>query len=194
MAEIKSLCVYCAASNSVDESYLEAARDLGRSLADAGIATVFGAGSVGLMGAVANGALEKNGNVIGVIPEHLERRELGHRGVGEYLVVSSMHARKQVMFERSDAFCILPGGLGTLDEAFEVITWRQLRLHDKPIFLLNINGFWEPLLSLVEHLAKERFLHDDPGNLFHVVSNGPELISALACAPSPRFGADASLL
>ena len=194
MAEIKSLCVYCSASNSVDESYLLAAKDFGRSIASAGITTVFGAGSVGLMGAVANGALEKGGKVIGVIPEHLERRELGHRGVGEYLVVSSMHARKQVMFERSDAFCILPGGLGTLDEAFEVITWRQLRLHDKPIYLLNINNFWAPLLSLIEHLAKERFLHDDPSNLFHVVADGPELIAALAAAPSPRFEADASLL
>jgi uncharacterized protein (TIGR00730 family) len=194
MTEPRSLCVYCAASNDVGSAYLEAARELGELAARQGIRLVFGAGSVGLMGALADGALSQGGEVIGVIPEHLEQRELGHRGISDYIVVGSMHDRKRVMFEHADAFAILPGGLGTLDEAFEVITWRQLGLHDKPIFLLNFNGFWDPLLRLVEHLLDQRFLHQDPARLFQVVSDGAGLLEAVRAAPRPEPGVDSAIL
>ena len=183
MSDQKTLCVYCAASDRVAETYREMAYALGAEAARQGIRLVFGAGSVGLMGALADGALAEGGHVIGVIPEHLEKRELGHKGVSEYLVVDSMHYRKRVMFERSDAFAVLPGGLGTLDEAFEVITWRQLGLHDKPIFLLNGNGFWDPLLSLVCHLRDEGFLHRSPDTLFRTVDGIGELVEGVLAAP-----------
>jgi uncharacterized protein (TIGR00730 family) len=194
MTEPKSLCVYCAASNDVNPAYLDAARELGALAARQGMRLVFGAGSVGLMGALADGALGQGGEVIGVIPEHLEQRELGHRGIGDYIVVGSMHDRKRVMFEHADAFAILPGGLGTLDEAFEVITWRQLGLHDKPIFLVNLNGFWDPLLELIGHLLQNRFLHQDPAQLFRVVDDPTALLEAVIAAPGPGPSADSALL
>ena len=183
MPDRKTLCVYCAASDRIAQYYRELARDLGAEAARRGIRLVFGAGSVGLMGALADGALAEDGHVIGVIPEHLEKRELGHKGISEYVVVGSMHDRKRAMFERSDAFAILPGGLGTLDEAIEVITWRQLGLHDKPIFLLNGQGFWEPLLSLVGHLRDEGFLHQSPESLFQVVGDIEGLLEGVDRAP-----------
>lgn len=188
MTDQKTLCVYCAASDRVDEGYRELAHTLGGEAARRGIRLVFGAGSVGLMGALAEGALAQNGHIIGIIPEHLERRELGHRGISEYIVVDSMHSRKRAMFDRSDAFAVLPGGLGTLDEAFEVITWRQLGLHEKPIFLVNGNGFWDPLLALVRHLRTEGFLHQRPERLFKVVDGIDELLEDVSRAPRPAPG------
>ena len=148
-SEIRTLCVYCGSSNAVAPRHLAAAAELGRLAAGRGIEIVFGGGHVGLMGALADGALVAGGRVTGVIPGHLEAREVGHRGVTELIVVDSMHTRKRRMFEIADAFCALPGGLGTLDETFEIITWKQLGLHDKPIVLVNVEGFWNPLLDLV---------------------------------------------
>jgi uncharacterized protein (TIGR00730 family) len=194
MTDPKTLCVYCSASNEVSPAYLEAARELGGLAARSGLRLVFGAGSVGLMGALADGALAEGGQVVGVIPEHLEQRELGHRGISEYIVVGSMHDRKRVMFDHADAFAILPGGLGTLDEAFEVITWRQLGLHDKPIFLVNLSGFWDPLLVLIEHLLHERFLHQDPARLFQAVDDTPALVEAVLAAPRPGPSVDSAML
>ena len=194
MADHKTLCVYCAASDRVDEGYRVLAHTLGSEAARRGIRLVFGAGNIGLMGALAKGALAQNGHVTGIIPEHLERRELGHKGISEYIVVDSMHSRKRAMFDRSDAFAILPGGLGTLDEAFEVITWRQLGLHEKPIFLVNGNGFWDPLLALVRHLRTEGFLHQQPESLFKVVNGVEELLEDVSRAPRPAASAPSDRL
>jgi hypothetical protein len=137
------------------------------------------------MGALADGALAEQGQVTGVIPEHIEQWELGHKGISEYLVVGSMHERKKVMFDRSDAFCVLPGGLGTLDETLEMITWRQLSMHDKPIVLVNNAGYWDPFLRLIDHIVKEGFLHQKADKLFQVVSEVSEVFDAIASARPP---------
>ena len=194
MTELRALCVYCGSSNSAAASHLEAAAELGRLAARRGVEIVFGGGHVGLMGALADGALAEGGRVVGIIPEHLEAREVGHEGVSELIVVDSMHTRKRRMFERADAFCILPGGLGTLDEAFEIITWKQLGLHDKPIVLANIEGFWEPLLVLFAHQLAAGYLHERHWHLFNVVGRVNEVFDAVAGAPTPSVAADSELL
>lgn len=185
--EIKALCVYCGSSSQVRDSHLQAARELGILAARAGVAIVYGGGRVGMMGAVAEGAQSAGGRVIGIIPQHLEKLEAGNRGITEYLVVDSMHARKQLMAERSDAFCALPGGLGTLDETFEIITWRQLKLHDKPVILANIDGFWDPLIHLVEHQTTEGYLRGGSTGLFHVVERVDQVLDCAASAPRPTL-------
>ncbi len=193
-SRIRALCVYCGSSNSAAANHLETAAELGRLAARRGIEIVFGGGHVGLMGALADGALGEGGRVTGIIPEHLEAREVGHRGLSELVVVDSMHTRKRRMFERSDAFCVLPGGLGTLDEAFEIITWKQLDLHDKPIVLVNIEGFWDPLLVLFAHQLASGYLHPRHWHLFRVVTGIDDIFDAIAVAPAPSVAADSELL
>lgn len=190
MASIVSLCVYCGSSSLVAKSHLALARALGRRCAERGIAVVFGGGRVGLMGALADGALAAGGAAIGVIPQHLMHEERGHQGLTRLDVVTSMHERKQRMFELSDAFCALPGGLGTLDETFEMITWRQLGLHDRPIVLLDHEGFWQPLLALIEHQAQAGYLKPADGRLFVVADSIDTLFLRLAEAPEPRSATD----
>ena len=185
--QIRALCVYCGSSSQVSESHLRAARELGALAARAKVDIVYGGGRVGLMGALGEGALAAGGRVIGIIPEHLEVLEVGNRKSSEYIVVESMHARKQLMAERSDAFCALPGGLGTLDETFEIITWRQLKLHDKPVILANIEGYWDPLLRLVEHQTAEGYLHGGSAGLFHVVERVDQVLEVAAKAPRPAL-------
>jgi uncharacterized protein (TIGR00730 family) len=158
---------------------------LGREAAARGIRIVFGGGHVGLMGVVADAALAAGGEVIGVIPEHLQVRELGHRGLTRLEVVESMHSRKARMCALADAFCVLPGGLGTLDEAFEIITWKQLRLHDKPIVLLNQAGYWGPLLDLVKHQVAAGYVRPQHAELFSVAETVAGVFEALAEAPEP---------
>lgn len=187
MTKLNALCVYCGSSGNVRESHLAAARKLGQLSAQDGVDIVFGGGRVGLMGAVAEGALEAGGRVIGIIPEHLEVLEVGLRSASEYIVVDSMHSRKQMMAERSDAFCALPGGLGTLDETFEIITWRQLKLHDKPILLANIDGFWDPLLRLIDHQIGEGYLRGPTEGLYQVVDRVEDVLTAAASAPRPAI-------
>jgi len=184
---IRALCVYCGSSSQVRPSHLEAARELGTLAARAAVDIVYGGGRVGMMGAVAAGAQAAGGRVVGIIPRHLEDLEAGNRSATEYLVVDSMHARKQLMAERSDAFCALPGGLGTLDEAFEMITWRQLKLHDKPIIFVNLEGFWDPLLRLVEHQTAEGYLRGGSAGLFHVVERVDQVLETAATAPRPSL-------
>src|SRR5262244_2608254 len=152
MASIVSVCVYCGSSVGANPRYAEAAQQLGAELAGHGMRLVYGGGRIGLMGHVADAVLASGGQVIGVIPEHLQAREKGHRGVTELRIVASMHERKNLMFQLSDAFVILPGGFGTLDEAFEMLTWRQLHLHDKPILFLNVARYWARLQKLVDQL------------------------------------------
>jgi uncharacterized protein (TIGR00730 family) len=190
MAKIRSLCVYCGASSRVAAVHREAASGLGRLLAAAGIRLVFGGGRVGLMGVIADAALEAGGQVTGIIPEHLDRLEVGHRGAGELIVVGSMHERKQKMFELADGFAVLPGGLGTLDEAFEMVTWKQLRLHDKPIVLIDIADYWKPLIVLIDHMIKEGFTQPAHRGLFGTVTRIEDVIPALEAMPAPAFSAD----
>ncbi len=190
----RSLCVYCGSSGTVDPRHLWAAAELGGLAADRGVEIVFGGGHVGLMGALADGALAAGGRVVGVIPEHLQSREPGHRGVSELIVVDSMHTRKRRMFELSDAFCVLPGGLGTLDETIEIVTWRRLDLHDKPVVLVNLEGFWTPLLKLIDHQTAAGYLHAHDSGLFHVVEEVAAVFEAITAAPAPRLTPDSDRL
>lgn len=184
---IKSVCVYCGASNGASETFLKIATDVGRALGENGIRLVYGGGDIGLMGAVADAALAAGGEVIGIIPEHLKNAELGHRGLTELKIVDSMHTRKRMMFDLSQAFVVLPGGMGTLDETFEIITWRQLRLHDKPVILVNLGGYWDPLLRLVEHQTAEGYLRGGSAGLFQVVERVDQVLEAAAKAPRPAL-------
>lgn len=187
MRKINSVCLYCGSSNSVDAVYKEAAAEFGRLLAGAGIRLVYGGGHVGLMGVAADAALSLGGEVVGIIPQHIRIREIQHTSLTELHVVDSMHIRKNMMFEMSDAFVILPGGLGTLDETFEILTWRQLGLHDKPVIIANINGFWDPLLGLIEHTIDRRFARPTNRDLFVVVETVNEVLGALAVEPEPEI-------
>jgi hypothetical protein len=150
--------VYCASSNHTVAKYGDAAFSVGVCLADRGIGVVYGGGSVGLMGKVADGALSRGGEVIGVIPEKLQALELGHDGCTELIVVDSMHTRKQTMADLSDGFLALPGGWGTWEELFEVTTWTQLGYHHKPVGVLNVHGYYDPLLQMVRNALREGFV------------------------------------
>jgi len=185
MAAIDSVCVYCGSSSGANPRHAEVARELGRRLAEGNIRVIYGGGRVGLMGQVADAALAAGGKVIGVIPEHLEAGEVGHRGLTELRVVASMHERKTLMFELAGAFVILPGGFGTLDEAFEMLTWRQLRLHDKPIVFLDIDGYWAPFHAVVEHFIREGFARENSRNLFTMVADVEQVIPTLLRQPAP---------
>ncbi|MEM7225439.1 MAG: TIGR00730 family Rossman fold protein [Pseudomonadota bacterium] len=187
MAKIGSVCVYCGSSNQVDVAHLTAARDFGRTLAEEGVRLVFGGGRVGLMGAMADGALDAGGRTTGVIPTFLQDLEVGHDGLESMEVVDAMHPRKARMVELADAFCVLPGGLGTLDEAFEVITWRQLGLHDKPIVLVNLGGFWQPLLDLIAHQASNGYIRQPMEKLVIVVDRIADILPALESAPDSEL-------
>jgi len=181
-----SLCLYCGSKPGQDPAYAEAAQALGRFVAQAGIRLVYGGGRVGLMGAAADACLEAGGEVIGIIPDFLMRHEVGHRGLTRLEVVSSMHERKMRMAELAEAFCILPGGLGTLEELFEVLTWRQLGLHDKPIVVLDIQGYWQPLSHLLQAQLAGGFLREVDLELLRFVPGVEEMAEALRARPAAR--------
>ena len=162
-----SLCVYCGSRFGTDPAYRESATGLGDLIARKGITLVYGGGGVGLMGLTANAALNSGGKVVGIIPSFLLRREAGHPNLTETVVVETMHERKLQMFERSDAFVILPGGIGTLEEFFEVLSWRTLGLHAKPIVIIDQGGYWQPLEALLKSIVTGGFA--DPINFDHVV-------------------------
>ena len=157
---MRRVCVFCGASSGRVPAYADAARGFGAALAARGLGLVYGGGRVGLMGAVADGALAAGGEVIGVIPQELVDRELAHDGVTELRVVGSLHERKALMAELSDAFVALPGGFGTLDELMEQLTWSQLGLHDKPVALFDVEGYWRPLIELARHATEEGFVRE----------------------------------
>ena len=184
MTEIKRLCVYCGSSGAVEASYREAASELGARLAAAGIELVYGGGRVGLMGLLADAALIGGGKVTGVIPTRLLRAEVAHSGVTELVVVESMHVRKRLMAEKADAFAVLPGGIGTLDELFETLSWKQLGLHDKPLLLVDIGGYWAPLRALLDHIVVTGFARPHTRQLLRVVPSVPELMAALSEEPA----------
>jgi hypothetical protein len=158
MSKINALCVYCGSSPGTDPAFVEAAQNFGKILAENKVRLVYGGGSVGLMGAVADAVLEHGGDVTGIIPEFLTRREQPRRLAQELIVTRDMHERKRIMFERADGFVALPGGIGTLEEVVEQLTWAQLGRHKKPILFANINGYWDPLLSLIAHMRQQEFL------------------------------------
>jgi uncharacterized protein (TIGR00730 family) len=187
MSSDTSLCVYCASSLGIDSRHIEAAQELGRVMAQRRVRLVYGGARIGLMGALADAVLAGGGDVIGIIPRHLDKVEVGHRGASELIVVGSMHERKNMMFEMSDAFAVLPGGFGTLDETFEILTWRKLGLHDKPVFLVDIAGFWRPLLSLIDHAIGQGFAAAGDRELYRVVATVPALLAALETAPRPKL-------
>ena len=158
MTKIKTVCVYCGSGPGTNPRYIESAKALGKTFAENGVRLVYGGGSLGMMGAIATSALDHGGVVIGIIPDFLTARENALTRVQEMIVTPDMHERKRLMFERSDAFVALPGGIGTLEELVEQLTWQQLGRHSKPVLLANIDGFWEPLLNLLAHMRATQFI------------------------------------
>ncbi len=194
MVALSSLCVYTGASGRVDGVHREAAARLGGLMAARGVHLIYGGGRVGLMGVLADAALAAGGRVTGVIPAHIEEAEIAHRRVTNLIVVNSMHERKLKMFQLADAFAVLPGGLGTLDETLEIITWRQLGLHDKPIVLVDNEGYWAPLRRLIDHLVATGFAGPDTERLFTVVDRVDDIFAAVAATRPPVTEAREGLL
>ena len=179
---VESVCVFCGSSSAVDPAYLRAAAALGRALADAGLQMVYGGGGVGLMGACARAAHEAGGRVTGVIPDFLVGREHALETI-EHVVVANMHERKMMMFERSDAFVVLPGGVGTLEEVVELLSWRRLGLHAKPIVFYDPGGFWRPLFALFEQFIDDRLVPAEFRSCWEVVTRVEDIIPALRAMP-----------
>lgn len=166
MSKIKSACVYCGSSATSNPVFDDPTIELGKSLAEAGITLVYGGGSPGLMGKVANSCMDAGGAVIGIIPDHILKLEVRHNDLTELHIVDNMHTRKMMMADKSDAFVIMPGGLGTLDEAFEIMTWKYLGVHNKPVIVANIDGYWDPLLDLIKHMNVHRFVREEHMNTY----------------------------
>jgi len=177
-----SICVYCGSRHGAKPAYRGAAQALGTAIGARGWQLVYGGGKVGLMGEVADAVLQAGGRVVGVIPDTLKKREVGHDGLHELHVVQTMHERKQLMAERADLFIALPGGIGTLEELYEVWTWRQLGYHDKPIGLLNVDGYYDALLRFMDHTVAEGFLSPEQQQVLHVGSEPEALLDKLAAA------------
>jgi len=181
----KSICVFCGSNQGAQDVYRRSAREVGRRLAESKIQVVFGAGNCGLMGAVADAALEAGGRVVGVIPKALQRREVARDGLSELHVVRSMHERKAMMTELSDAFLALPGGLGTLEELFEVLSWAQLGIHEKPVGLLNVAGYFDPLLVFLDRSLQEGFVRPEHHSLLLHGEDLDELLARMTAYESP---------
>jgi uncharacterized protein (TIGR00730 family) len=188
----RAICVYCGSSSGSNPAYTAAARKLGTDMAAAGFGLVYGGGGIGLMGEVARSVLAAGGHVLGVIPGFLKQREVHFKDASELIVTKDMHARKMLMFERADAFVALPGGIGTLEELIEQMTWAQLGRHGKPVIVADIAGFWGPLLTLLDHMSEQAFLHkpfmERAGQaIYDVVADAGEIVpriqSLLAAMP-----------
>ncbi len=182
---LTSICVYCGSSPGNDPDYLDSGRILGRAIGEAGLRLVYGGGTKGIMGAVADGTIEAGGKVIGIIPRFLMNKEATEKALGvldELVVTEDMHERKHRMFEEADAFVTLPGGIGTLEEVIEIMTWAQLGRHTKPIVLANINGFWDPLSMLIDHMRDAGFIHTGHRVQPLVVNSAQEIVPAILAA------------
>ena len=194
MARLTSVCVYCGSGFGGDPAFADAARRLGTALARAGVKLVYGGGNVGLMGTVAGATLDAGGHVTGIIPDFLKSRERMLDAVQETIVVSDMHTRKKLMFDRADAFVAMPGGIGTLEDLVEQLTWAQLGQHRKPILLLSVNGFWDPLITLIDHMRGQGFIREGL-DLSYLIGDDPDRVverleAALAEAgPAPHADA-----
>ena len=175
----KSVCVYCGSRPGDTPDFTKDAEALGRGLAESGWRLVYGAGDVGLMGSVARAAQDAGGNTFGVIPQHLVDWEVGKTDLTSYIVTETMHERKKVMFMNCDAVVVLPGGAGSLDELMEALTWRQLGLHEKPIFLVNTDGYWEPLMQLMNHVVTRGFADGSLLNYMELVPDAAATLRAL---------------
>lgn len=181
---IKRVCVFCGSSEKCDAAYLDAAGSLGRSLAHAGLSLVYGGGRAGLMGRVANGTLDAGGTVLGVLPRFMDEVEWGHTGVQELRLVDDMHERLRTMKQEADAFVALPGGCGTLDELFQTITWKRLGLHVGPIVIVNLNGFFDPCIAMLDRCIAERFMSPGHAAIWTVVDAVDRVVPALLQAPA----------
>ena len=184
---MQSVCVFCGSSPGIDPAYAQAARSLGRTLAEANVRLVFGGGHVGLMGVISNAALEAGGEAIGIIPKSLVERELAHPGLTDLRIVGSMHERKAMMSDLSEGFITLPGGTGTLEEFFEVLTWAQLGEHEKPCGLLNVAGYYDPLLAVFDQMVDEGFLSASNRALVLVESEPDKLLRRLDLYRPPEI-------
>lgn len=189
MTSIRSLAVFCGSRVGINPVYAAAGRALGHGMARAGIRLVYGGGRIGIMGVVADAVLEADGQVLGVIPEFLAKWEVAHEKATEMVVTDTMHTRKLRLYEESDAFLIMPGGLGTFDEAFEIITWRQLRLHDKPILLCNVAGWAGPLVGTIEHAIQQGFADPACRGLFEVIDGVEAVLERLKTLEAGGRGA-----
>jgi hypothetical protein len=190
MHKIRKICVYCGSSGGADPAFLAAAEQFGRILAENDIGLVYGGGDLGLMGATAHAVLRAGGHVTGIIPRFLQKREHMLASVQELVIVEDMHERKRLMFERADAFVALPGGIGTLEELVEQLTWVQLERHDKPVLIADIGGFWRPLLALLDHMREQGFIRPHCEARYLVCESVAEILpllrAAAAQAPKPR--------
>ena len=193
MSPIPAVAVFCGSRSGNDPAYRDAAQALGQGLARAGLRLVYGGGRIGLMGVLADAALAEGGTVTGVIPEFLTRREVAHAGITELVVTDSMHSRKQRMFQAADAFISLPGGLGTLDETIEIITWRQLRLHAKPILICDVAGSAAPFVAVIDAAVEADFAAPEARQLFEVLDGVPAVLRRLAVLHGRPGGASARL-
>ena len=178
----KWICVFCGSSKGVRPEYAAAARELGRGIAESGLGLVFGGGSIGLMGVVADSVLEAGGEAVGVIPDVIVDCEVGHNGLTELCVVRTMHERKAMMAERSDAFIALPGGFGTMDEFMEIVTWAQLGIHSKPCVLVNVGGYYDALLRFLDSAVDGGFIRSGNRALIRVAANPAEALKMIECA------------
>lgn len=185
MNDPEAICVFCGSRAGNDPSYGTEAAKLGAMLAEKGIRLVYGGGEIGLMGIVVKAALKAGGKVTGVIPKFLLEYEVGNPNVDDFITVDTMHERKAIMFDRSDAFVVLPGGIGTLDETLEITTWKQLHQHNKPIVVVNINGCWDSLLSVFDSVIDKGFAHPSIKDLITVVGSVDDVFDAIASAPEP---------
>lgn len=187
MTELRRVCVFCGSNEGSEPGYAEAADELGRRLAEAGVGLVYGGGSVGLMGRIADACMAAGGEVIGVIPVGLFRKEVGHRGLTELVEVASMHERKQLMYDLADGFVALPGGLGTLEELAEVLTWNQLGILAKPVAILDVGGFWDGLVDWLTGAVEAGFVRSQHAASLRVVHQPREVLDVLAAAEVPRL-------
>ena len=185
MPDRPHLCVFCGSQHGTRAAYAEAAARVGRTIARDGLGLVYGGGLVGLMGVVADAALAEGGRVVGVIPEHLSAKEIAHGGLTELLIVPGMHERKALMASRSRAFLTLPGGVGTFEEFFEILTWAILGLHRKPIGILNVEGYYDPLIALMDHAVTEGFVRPEHRDLVRISDDPEGLVSLLASYDPP---------
>ncbi|MEO5337949.1 MAG: TIGR00730 family Rossman fold protein [Magnetospirillum sp. WYHS-4] len=185
MTKIASLCVFSGSKKGNDPAFAATAEALGREMARRGTRLVYGGGDIGLMSVLARAVLAEGGQVMGVIPEFLRAFEVGDPGVQELIVVGSMHERKAVMFDEADGFVVLPGGLGTLDEMFEILTWKQLQQHAKPVVVVDVNGYWEPLKAMIARIVDGGFGHHKINELLIFVATADQVWDALASAPKP---------
>lgn len=179
MSQKKSVCVFCGASNNVPKKFLDIGTAFGKLMAARNTTLVYGGGDCGVMGTVANAVMKEGGQAIGVFPASLRNIENEHQSLSEIIIVNSMHERKQLMFERSDAFVVLPGGCGTMDEMFEIITWKQIKLHTKPIIIFNYEHYWDPLIALLDNIIDNGFAKPETRDYYKVVDRVEDILDVL---------------